>query len=175
MKVSFFPLSSFRGVSDSPPPLPPPPPLQTKVAPRGGEAQRKHGRERGLYFLSVKFTTQAVLFKNTHTFKPNRGFGHLTAMLQEYLHCGDKVWHISLSSAGCLAVCHAGSWFNIEPFSFFFICMKYSVRNGAECMEQPRKSHRKKEKHLLKPIMGRKIKIIIITTILRLHMKEKMT
>lgn len=81
-------------------------------------------------------------------------------MLQEYLHCGDKVWHISLSSAGCLAVCHAGSWFNIEPFSFsfFFICMKYSVRNGAECMEQPRKSHRKKEKHLLNPIMGRKIK-----------------
>lgn len=127
----FFPLSSFRGVSDFFPPLPPP--LQTKVAPRGGEAQRKHGRERGLYFLSVKFTTQAVLFKNTRTFKPNRGFGHLTAMLQEYLHCGDKVWHISLSSAGCLAVCHAGSWFNIEPFSFFFFFYLHEIFCTKRC------------------------------------------
>lgn len=44
------------------------PPLQTKVAPRGGEAQRKHGRERGRCFLSVKFTTQAALLQKK-TFK----------------------------------------------------------------------------------------------------------
>lgn len=37
------------------------PPLQTKVAPRGGDTHRKHGLERGHYFLCVKFITQAVL------------------------------------------------------------------------------------------------------------------
>lgn len=135
--------------------------LRPKLLPEE-ERRRENMAQSGDTKFSVRQVnnTQAVLKKNnkkkqrkkrkTQTLKRSHEFGDFNSLLQEHLNCEEWVWHMHVFF-GCLpaclpvlSVCHAGWWFNIEPFCIWNVLYN-TVQRARSSLETHTDKKKKKQ------------------------------